>query len=80
MEEKFGKFSKGTRVLIVILTWLFTVVGFGGCLLVKHFTDEAQWAEILLTGVGLFFCVLAVCLTISDLTIKAQAENSDNSL
>lgn len=76
MQEKFFNLSKGLRLVIVALTWLLTVVGFVGCLLIKQYA-ELPWLEILLTLVGMLFCVVAICLTIVQLTHNEKETESE---
>ena len=76
MQEKFFKLSKGLRWVVVALTWLLTVVGFVGCLLIKQYA-ELPWLEILLTLVGMLFCVVAICLTIVQLTHNEKEAESE---
>ena len=68
MTEKFLGLSKAVRWLIVLLTWLLTVAGFVGCLIIKEYALDLYWLEIILTCVGLFFCIVAICITIVHLT------------
>ena len=67
MQEKFFNLSKGLRWVIVLLTWVITIAGFVGCLIVKQYAD-LPWLEIILTMVGMLLCVVAICLTIVQLT------------
>ena len=76
MQEKFFNLSKGLRLVIVALTWLLTIVGFVGCLLIKQYA-ELPWLEILLTLVGMLFCVIAICLTIVQLTHNENEAESE---
>lgn len=76
MQEKFFNLSKGLRLVIVALTWLLTIVGFVGCLLIKQYA-ELPWLEILLTLVGMLFCVIAICLTIVQLTHNEKEAESE---
>ena len=76
MQEKFFNLSKGLRLVIVALTWLLTIVGFVGCLLIKQYA-ELPWLEILLTLVGMLFCVVAICLTIVQLTNGEHKSESE---
>ena len=76
MQEKFFNLSKGLRLVIVALTWLLTVVGFVGCLLIKQYA-ELPWLEIILTLVGMLFCVVAICLTIVQLTNGEHKSESE---
>ena len=76
MQEKFFNLSKGLRLVIVALTWLLTVAGFVGCLLIKQYA-ELPWLEILLTLVGMLFCVVAICLTIVQLTHNEKETESE---
>jgi F0F1-type ATP synthase assembly protein I len=76
MQEKFFNLSKGLRWVIVVATWLLTVVGFVGCLMVKQYT-ELPWLEIILTLVGMLFCVVAICLTIVQLTNGEHKSESE---
>ena len=76
MQEKFFNLSKGLRLVIVALTWLLTIVGFVGCLLIKQYA-ELPWLEILLTLVGMLFCVVAICLTIVQLTHNEKETESE---
>lgn len=71
MQEKFYSLSKGARAAIVILVWLLTVISLVGCLMAKEYA-ELPWLEILLTCVGMFFGVVAICLTIVNLSGKAK--------
>lgn len=63
MQEKFMNLSKPMQWLVVIVAWLITIVGFAGCLVVKHY-NSIMWLELLLTCLGMFFCIVAICLTI----------------
>lgn len=74
MQEKFLNLSKGVRFIIVALLWLVTVLGFVGCLIVKNYFS-IYWLEILLTCIGLFFCVVAICVTILHLTADTIKNN-----
>ena len=76
MQEKFFNLSKGLRWVIVVATWLLTVVGFVGCLMVKQYA-ELPWLEIILTLVGMLFCVVAICLTIVQLTHNEKETESE---
>ena len=76
MQEKFFNLSKGLRLVIVALSWLLTVAGFVGCLLIKRYA-ELPWLEILLTLVGMLFCVIAICLTIVQLTHNEKETESE---
>lgn len=76
MQEKFFNLPKGLRWVIVFVAWAVTVAGFVGCLLVKQYTD-LPWLEIILTFVGMLFCVVAICLTIVQLTHGNEQENSE---
>ena len=76
MQEKFLNLSNGVRWLIVAATWLLTVVGFVGCLLVKQYA-ELPWLEIILTLVGMLFCVVAICISIIQLTSKDGKTDSE---
>lgn len=76
MSEKFLKLSKGLQTTIVLLSWVLTVVSFVGCLLVKeYFSGELYFVEIILTCIGLLFCVVSICLTILVLTLKKDEQN-----
>ena len=76
MQEKFFNLSKGLRLVIVALSWLLTVVGFVGCLFIKQYA-ELPWLEILLKLVGMLFCVIAICLTIVQLTNNEKETESE---
>ena len=52
------------------------MVGFVGCLMVKQYT-ELPWLEIILTLVGMLFCVVAICLTIVQLTNGEHKSESE---
>ena len=67
MQEKFMGLSKALRWVIVLLSWVVTIGGFVGCLLIKQYA-ELPWLEIILTLLGMLFCVAAICLTILQLT------------
>lgn len=67
MQEKFIGLSKTLRWVIVLLSWVVTIGGFVGCLLIKQYA-ELPWLEIILTLLGMLFCVVAICLTIVQLT------------
>ena len=71
MQEKFLSLSNGARAAIVVLTWVLTVIGFVSCLILKEYV-EIPWLEIILTCVGMFFGVVAICLTIVNLTGKPK--------
>lgn len=74
MQEKFIGLSKALRWVIVLLSWVITIGGFVGCLLIKQYA-ELPWLEIILTLLGMLFCVAAICLTILQLTQpKEEAE------
>ena len=76
MSEKFLKLPKVVQTLIVLLSWVLTVISFVGCLIVKEYSmADLYWAEILLTCVGLLFSVVAVCFTILYLTFKKDEQN-----
>lgn len=70
MQDKFLSLSKGLRLLCLAVTWLLTILGFVGCTLLKSYYPDMMWAIILLTCVGMLFCVIAICLTIYDITSK----------
>ena len=74
MQEKFLHLSKGVRFLIVCLLWLVTVVAFVGCLIIKHYVS-IYWLEILLTCIGMFFSIVAICITIIHLTADTVKDN-----
>ena len=63
MQEKFMNLAKPRQWLVVIVAWLFPIVGFAGWLIVKH-DNAIMWLELLLTCLGMFFCIVAICLTI----------------
>ena len=67
MQEKFLSLSNGARAAIVVLTWVLTVLGFVGCLILKEYAEIA-WLEIILTCIGMFFGIVAICLTIVNFT------------
>ena len=69
MQEKFLKLPKGLRCLLLAITWIITVVSLAGCTLIKNYFDM-MWLEIILACVGMFFAVLAICLTIYQITAK----------
>lgn len=71
MQEKFLSLSNGARAAIVVLTWVLTVLGFVGCLILKEYVEIA-WLEIILTCIGMFFGIVAICLTIVNLTGKEK--------
>ena len=71
MQEKFLSLSNGARAAIVVLTWVLTVLGFVGCLILKEYAEIA-WLEIILTCIGMFFGVVAICLTIVNFTGKEK--------
>ena len=71
MQEKFLSLSNGARAAIVVLTWVLTVLGFVGCLILKEYVEIA-WLEIILTCIGMFFGVVAICLTIVNFTGKEK--------
>lgn len=76
MSEKFLKLPRAVQTLIVLLSWVVTVISFVGCLIVKEYSiTDLYWVEILLTCVGLLFSVVAVCLTILYLTFKKDEQN-----
>lgn len=70
MNEKFKNLSKPMKTILVVISWLITIVGFAGCLLVKHY-NSIMWLELLLTCLGMFFCIVAICVTIATI-IKEQ--------
>ena len=76
MEEKFLKLSSLVRWIIVFLLWAITVIALVGCLLVKKYL-ESYVVEILLSCVGILFCVIAICFTIMQLTGKEKTENEE---
>ena len=71
MQEKFLSLSNGARAAIVVLTWVLTVLGFIGCLILKEYAEIA-WLEIILTCIGMFFGLVAICLTIVNFTGKEK--------
>ena len=71
MQEKFLSLSNGARAAIVVLTWVLTVFGFVGCLILKEYAEIA-WLEIILTCIGMFFGIVAICLTIVNFTGKEK--------
>ena len=71
MQEKFLSLSNGARAAIVVLTWVLTVLGFVGCLILKEYAEIA-WLEIILTCIGMFFGIVAICLTIVNFTSKEK--------
>ena len=75
MQEKFLSLSKGLRWVIVLLSWLLTIAGFVGCLMVKQYA-ELPWLEIILTMFGMLLSVVAICITIIHLTSN-QTEDSE---
>ena len=79
MQEKFFNLSKGLRWVIVVVAWLLTIVGFVGCLMIKQYA-ELPWLEIILTLVGMLFCVVAICITIMQLTFKDEKSDSEETL
>ena len=78
MGEKFLNLSTTVRWIITALTWLLTVVGFLGCIIVKHY-HSMFIVEVILTCVGLFFCIVAICLTILMFTHKDNKNETVNS-
>ncbi len=74
MQEKFLNLSKGMRWLVLVLAWLITIGGFAGCLLVKHYASM-MWLELILTCVGMFFCIVSICLTIYQLFSHEKQAN-----
>ena len=79
MQEKFLSLSNGARTAIVVLTWVLTVIGFVSCLILKEYV-EIPWLEIILTLVGMLFCVVAICITIMQLTFKDEKSDSEETL
>ena len=73
MQEKFKKLSKSMQWLVTIITWIITIVGFAGCLIVKHY-NSIMWLELILTCIGMFFCIIAICLT-SVIVLGNEEEN-----
>lgn len=63
MEEKFINLPISVRWLLTALSWALTVVGFLGTIILKNY-HSIFIVEILLTCVGIFFCIVAICLTI----------------
>lgn len=74
MQEKFMKLSVVVRWIIVVVSWLLTLGGFGGCLLAKYYA-ELPVLEIILTIVGMFLSVVAICLTIVQLTPPVEEKD-----
>ena len=75
MSEKFLNLSKGLKGLIVAITWLFTIISFTGCIMLKHYIGEdSYWIQVLLTLAGLLFCVAAICLTILYLSFSDEVK------
>ena len=68
MQEKFVGLSKALRWVIVLLSWVVTIGGFVGCLLIKQYA-ELPWLEIILTLLGMLFCAF-----------NLSAQNYDNYL
>lgn len=73
MQEKFIGLSKTLRWVIVLLSWVVTIGGFVGCLMIKQYAD-LPWLEIILTLLRMLFCVVSICLTIVHLTAKSEKE------
>ena len=69
MQEKFLKLPKGLRFLILTIVWIITVGCLAGCTLIKSYFDII-WLEIILTCIGMFAAVVAICLTIYQVTAK----------
>lgn len=67
MQEKFLKLSKGLRFLILTIVWIITVGCLAGCTIIKNYFD-IMWLEIILTCIGMFTAVVAICLTIYQVT------------
>lgn len=61
MQEKFLNLSKAKKALIIVGVAILAIICFVGCVLVKTYLT-AEWLEILLTCVGMFLSVIAVCL------------------
>ncbi len=74
MHEKFLNLPKGMRLLVLFAVYLITIGGFGGCLLVRYYAS-IMWLEIVLTCVGMFFSVVAICLTIYHIFSKDVKKN-----
>ena len=80
MQEKFLNLSKGLRWVIVFLSWVLTIAGFVGCLLVKQYA-ELPWLEIILTMFGMLLAVIAICITIVQLTSdQTKASESEENV
>lgn len=78
MSEKFLNLPKGIKGLIVALIWLLTVIAFTSCIMLKHYMgEESYWIQVLLTLLGLFLSVAAICLTILYLTFSDE-EKKEN--
>ena len=63
MVEKFLSLSKGKQFIIVATSWLIMAGCFVGTMLLKQLENELLFAEIILTSVGMFFMVMAICLS-----------------
>ena len=73
MSEKFLAMPKVARAIVTVLMWVVTVASFAGCILVKEI-GTMLWLELVLTCVGMLFTVIAICLTIINLTGKNTQE------
>lgn len=75
MQEKFLKLPKGLRFLVLAITWIITVGCLAGCTIIKNYFD-IMWIEIILACVGMFFAVVAICLTIYQVTANEKTLNN----
>ena len=63
MVEKFLSLSKVKKFALVAMSWLIMVGCFVGTMLLKQLENELFFAEIILTSAGMFFMVVAICLS-----------------
>ena len=63
MVEKFLSLSKGKQFALVAMSWLIMAGCFVGTMLLKQLENELLFAEIILTSAGMFFMVVAICLS-----------------
>ena len=79
MEKKFFSLSKGLRWLIVLAIWALTIAGFVGSSIIKN-TNPNYALEIIISTIAILLCVIAICLTIIQLTREEDKKTTDESV
>ena len=69
------KLPKGLRFLVLAVTWIITIGCLAGCTIIKNYFD-IMWLEIILACIGMFFAVVAICLTIYQVTANEKIANN----